>query len=215
MQISAINIGQARTQQRKDYIETTGIYKLPVAGPIYIGHVGIEGDAICDTRHHGGPDQAIYVYGSVEYDWWATELGSPLEPGTFGENLTISGFSDAQINIGDCLQMQEVTLQVTAPRIPCGTFATRMGDPQWVKKFRQAERPGIYCRVLRQGWLNTGEAVTIERYSGTTLSLQQMYRAYYEKNRTEALLQQQLDAPISMRMRLELERELGDLRAKI
>ncbi len=63
-------------------------------------------------------------------------------PGTFGENLTISGLESATFNIGDMLHIGDVTLQVTAPRIPCSTFAARMNDPHWMKKFRQAERPG-------------------------------------------------------------------------
>ena len=56
MKVTSINIGQERTQQRKDYLETTGIYKLPVSGPVAIKHMGIDGDAICDAKHHGGPD---------------------------------------------------------------------------------------------------------------------------------------------------------------
>ena len=90
MQLISINIGKEQTQQRKDYIETTGIYKKPVNEPVEIKSLGIEGDAICDTKNHGGPDQAIYVYGGADYDWWSNELGRELAPGTFGDNLTIS-----------------------------------------------------------------------------------------------------------------------------
>ena len=70
MKLISINIGQKRTQQRKDYIEETGIYKLPVNEPVEIKSLGIERDVICDTKHHGGPDQAVYVYGGADYEWW-------------------------------------------------------------------------------------------------------------------------------------------------
>lgn len=213
MKIISINIGQERTQQRKDYVETTGIYKLPAAGPVAIKRLGIDGDAVCDTKHHGGPDQAVYVYGGADYVWWS-KLGREVSPGTFGENLTISDLSSADFNVGDVLHVGEVTLQVTAPRIPCGTFATRMGDPQWVKKFRHAGRPGLYCRVIKEGMVNIGDVVDVEKYTGVTLSISQMYGDYYEKNKSEANLRLHLAAPISIRSRIDLEKELERLLAQ-
>ena len=214
MIVLSINIGQKRTQQRKDYIETTGIYKLPVDEPVEIKSLGIEQDVICDKKNHGGPDQAIYVYGGADYVWWSTELGKELAPGTFGENLTISDLESARFNIGDYLHIGEVTLQVTAPRIPCGTFATRMGDPQWVKKFRRAERPGLYCRVIKDGVVKAGEPVSVEKYTGETISLVQMYRDFYVKDLSEEALRQYINAPIDIRSHKYLEEELQKLLAK-
>jgi MOSC domain-containing protein YiiM len=208
MKINSINIGQERTQQRKNYVETTGIYKMPVAAPVEIKLMGIEGDVICDVDNHGGPDQAVYIYGGADYEWWSKELGKELSSGIFGENLTISELESADFNVGDYLHIDHVTLQVTAPRIPCGTFATRMQDPQWVKKFRKAERPGLYCRVVREGIVNVGDTVKIARYTGAALSIPQMYRDYYEKNKTEETLRLHLNAPISVRARIDLEKEL-------
>ena len=208
MRLTSINIGQERTQQRKDYVEITGIYKMPVMEPVEIKCMGIDGDAICDAKHHGGPDQAIYVYGGADYEWWTKELGREFPPGTFGENLTISDLASADFNVGDFLQIGDVTLQVTAPRIPCGTFATRMQDSQWVKKFRRAERPGLYCRVLKEGVINVDDIVKVEKYTDATISILRMYRDYYEKNKTEETLRRHLDAPISVRSRMDLEKEL-------
>lgn len=211
MRLTSINIGKEQTQQRKDYVETTGIYKTPLSGAVEIKSLGIEGDAICDQEHHGGPDQAIYVYGSADYEWWSQELGREFAPGTFGENFTISGLESGSFNVGDYLHVGAVILQVTAPRIPCGTFATRMQDPQWVKKFRRAERPGLYCRVIKEGLVNVGDEVRVEKYGGVTLSLVQMYRDYYEKDKTEEVLRRNLNAPISIRSRIDLEQELEAL----
>lgn len=209
MQLISINIGKARTQQRKDYLETTGIYKLPVEKPVEIKLLGIEEDIICDTKNHGGPDQAIYVYGGADYAWWSKELGKELAPGTFGENLTISDLECAQFNVGDFLHIGDLTLQVTSPRIPCGTFATRMGDSQWVKRFRDAERPGLYCRVVKEGVINTGDAIKIEKYTGETVSILQMYRDHYEKEMSAEMMQRYLDAPIDIRSRTDFEKELN------
>jgi MOSC domain-containing protein YiiM len=208
MKLISVNIGEARTVQRKDYIETTGIFKIPTIEPTKIGKLGMEGDVIISKKHHGGPDQAVYVYGTTDYDWWSKELGKEIRPGTFGDNLTISELESALLNIGDYLHVGEVTLQVTAPRIPCKTFAARMEDPQWVKKFRKAERPGFYCRVLREGMIKTGDAVTLEKYTDETLSILQMFREYYDRNKSEENLRLHLKAPIAIRARRDLEQEL-------
>ena len=211
MKLLNINIGKERQQQRKEYVETTGIYKLPMDGPVEIKSLGIEGDAICDTKNHGGPDQALYLYGGADYAYWEQEIGKELAPGTFGDNLTISDLESATFNVGDFIHVGEVTLQVTSPRIPCGTFATRMGDPQWVKKFRHAERPGLYVRVVREGVIQAGDPVTIEKYSGETVSIVQMYRDHYDKDYSEELLRRYLNSPIDVRSREYLEGELQKL----
>ena len=142
MHILSINIGSARTIGNANVSGQTGIYKLPVAGPVQVTADGLADDAIVDTRNHGGPDQAVYVYGGADYAWWAAELGRELAPGTFGENLTISDLESAPLAIGDRLHIGGVILEVTAPRIPCWKLAQRMGDPGFVKRFRAAERPG-------------------------------------------------------------------------
>ncbi len=90
MKLISINIGQKRTQQNGEKLETTGIYKLPVSDSVKITTLGIVEDFIGSPKHHGGPDQAVYVYGGADYQWWSEQLEKEIAPGTFGENLTIS-----------------------------------------------------------------------------------------------------------------------------
>jgi len=208
MKLISINIGQKRTQQNGEKLEMTGIYKLPAQGRVNITTLGIREDFIGSPKHHGGPDQAVYVYGAVDYAWWSKELGKEIAPGTFGDNLTISDLESAQFNIGDRLQIGSVILEVTAPRIPCSTLATRMGDPQFVKRFRYAERPGLYCRVMREGFVQTSDIVAVESYHGETISVLQMVRDYYDKNKSEETIRKHLNAPIAIRARVDLEKEL-------
>lgn len=211
MKLLSVNLGQERTLQRKDRIEQTGIFKIPTSEPVWLSSLGLQNDVIVSKKHHGGPDQAVYVYGTVDYAWWSKELGKEIFPGTFGENLTIEELESAQFNIGDTLHAGDVTLQVTAPRIPCKTFAARMEDPYWVKKFRHAERPGLYCRVLKEGFVRAGSPVEVERYTDETLSIQQMFRDYYDRNKSEETLRRHLNAPIAIRDRVDLEAELQKL----
>ncbi len=209
MQLISVNIGQERTQQNGTKVETTGIYKLPTNEAVEIKTLGIQSDFIASKKHHGGPDQAVYVYGAADYEWWSKELNRELAPGTFGENLTISDLESAQFNIGDRLHIGAVILEVTAPRIPCGTFAARMEDSKFVKRFREAERPGLYCRVIMEGIVKAGDDVRVEKMdTNDTISVLHVFRDYYEKNKSEETIRKHLNAPIAIRVRVQLEEEL-------
>lgn len=208
MNVLSVNLGEERILQRKERGEVTGIFKFPTQEIVKVTKLGLEDDVIANKRVHGGPDQAIYVYGASDYDWWSRELKTEIAPGTFGENLTISELESAQFNIGDYIHIGEVTLQVTAPRIPCSTFATRMNDPQWVKKFRYAEQPGLYCRVIQEGFIRAGDPVSIEQYADETLSIKEMFREYYDRNKSEETVRRHLNAPIAIRARRDIEKQL-------
>jgi MOSC domain-containing protein YiiM len=211
MELLSINIGQKRTQQNGTELETTGIYKLPVREPVEIGTFGIKNDFIASTKHHGGPDQAVYVYGVPDYEWWSKELGKEFEPGTFGDNLTITDLESFNYKIGDRLHAGSAILEVTAPRIPCATLAARMGDPQFVKKYRRAERPGLYCRVIREGTVQTGDGVKYEPFEGETIRAIELFRDYYRTRKDEQTLRRFLRAPIAIRAREDVEKDLQKL----
>ena len=211
MIVVSVNLGEKRILHRKERVEITGIFKFPTNESVKVTKLGLEGDVIVSKKHHGGPDQAIYVYGLADYAWWAKELGREILSGTFGENLTISELESAKFKVGDYIHIGDVTLQVSAPRIPCGTFAARMDDPQWVKRFRYAERPGLYCRVLKEGFVQAGNTVSIERFTGETVSILDMFRDYYYKNKSEETLLRYLNAPIAIRDRSSFEEQLQRL----
>ncbi len=212
MKLTSVNVGEKRTLQKGQELVTTGIFKFPASGRVKIGELGLEGDVIMDKKNHGGPDQAVYVYGGADYDWWRVELGREIPPGMFGENLTISKLESAGFNIGDVLVVGEVRLQITAPRIPCSDFAARMNDLGWVKKFRAAERPGLYCRVLQEGFVQAGDSVSVEKYAGATLSILQMYRDYYASEKDAALIRRHLDAPLAVRAKRKMEEAWAKLK---
>jgi MOSC domain-containing protein YiiM len=209
----SVNVGHEQTQVKGNELETTGIYKEPAAGAVEIGSLGLARDFIGDQASHGGPDQSVYVYGTTDYDWWSDQLGSELAFGTFGENLTISELESAVVNIGDYLQVGAVLLQVTAPRTPCSTLAARMRDPEFVKRFRYGERPGLYCRVIEAGAVQAGDEVDLLRYAGETVSILELFRNHYLRIKDEATLRRFLGAPISSRARVSIERDLGKIAA--
>lgn len=143
----------------------TAIDKRPLDRPAYVAERGIQGDAQLDTRHHGRSWQAVYAYAQEDLDWWMGELERDLRPGMFGENLTTSGLDVTGAVIGEQWQIGDgddaVLVEVTAPRIPCQTFANFVGEERWVKRFTQHGAPGAYLRVLRTGLIRAGDEIRV------------------------------------------------------
>ena len=214
MRLASVNIGEARELVAGDPASTSGICKQPTGESVHLGRLGLAGDTVIDSAYHGGPDQAVYVYGGADYDWWAGELGGPLEPGTFGDNLTIAGLASAGFAVGDRLEIGDsVVIEVSAPRMPCGTLARRMGDPQFVRRFRDGERPGLYCRVIAEGIVRAGDAVTHTPHSGDRVTMLEIFREHYAKQRSEATLRRFLAAPLAERERAKMLARLERLAA--
>jgi MOSC domain-containing protein YiiM len=147
----------------------TAIDKRPVPGPVELGPLGLTGDQVCDTENHGGPEQAVYAYADEDADWWAEHLQREIPPGLFGENLRTARVEVSGAEIGERWRVggaDGVLLQVTAPRIPCITFAERMGEPHWIKRFGERGLPGAYLAVLEPGTVRAGDPVAVEYRPG-------------------------------------------------
>jgi len=190
-EIVAVNVGKA--ERIPGYGPLTGINKRPVEGPVEIGPLGLFEDAILDRKNHGGPDQAVYMYGIPDYAFFETDLG-PLPHGLFGENLTVEGLESATINVGDRFSFGDVVLEVSAPRNPCMTFSARMGDPRWVKRFHAAQRPGVYARVLQPGPVEAGMMMRHTPFDGPKIAITELMTDYKKPSRER--MRYLLQAPI-------------------
>lgn len=208
MKIVSINVGRRRLLEGRSFRGETGIFKDPVEGPVAVGELGLDSDTIVNTKVHGGPDQAVYVYRQEDYDWWAQELGRPLCAGTFGENLTVTGLEAPGLAIGSRLRFDAVVLEVSAPRIPCNTLATRLDDTGFIKRFMGAARPGFYCRVLTPGVLCAGERFAVAAYGGAPVTTVEMFEAWHSRLRPDEM-QRFLSVPIDARSRAYLEDKLA------
>lgn len=128
-------------------------------------------------------------------------VGRGVLPGTFGENLTFSSFGAEPARIGDRFRVGEVLLEVTAPRIPCSTLAARMNDLEFVKKFRQAARPGFYARVLEAGRVQQGDPIQKIAAPTALPALTEVFHLWYDKTPEAARLRWILTAPLAERAR--------------
>ena len=207
MHVVSVQVGSARPLDLGSRSVTTGIQKEAV-DQVALKEAGITGDAVVNTKHHGGPDQAVYVYSAEDYAWWEKELARSLEPGTFGENVTVST-APKTVRIGDRLQVGDALLEITSPRIPCATFAARMGEEGWIRRFRDANRPGFYCRVLQTGTVRPGDPLQWTAAPEANVSLDEMVEHFYATDVPIAEVRRALSSPIAVRSRVEYEARLA------
>lgn len=181
-----MNLGRATPSDHTDWPAGTGIDKRPADGPVRVaapgpkgqGASGLAGDTVCDTRHHGGDDQAVYAYAREDLDVWERELGRELANGVFGENFTTSGIDVSGALVGERWRVgSELLLEVTSPRIPCRTFAGWLGERGWVKRFTRAAVPGAYLRVLEPGEVRSGDPVEIVHRPDHEVTVAFLFRA--------------------------------------
>lgn len=191
----------------------SGIHKLPVDGSVDVfapglkgvGAGGLAGDTVCDLRHHGGDDQAVYAYGREDLDWWQDELDRELPNGCFGENLTTSGINITAALVGEqWLIGGSLLLQVTVPRMPCASFQSALGEKRWVKRFTERGVTGTYLRVLRPGSVRAGDSIVVVERPQHRISNGMAFRAITVE---PELLDLMVDVP-------DLPTELRDTAAK-
>jgi MOSC domain-containing protein YiiM len=160
--VLSVNVGRPQPVglHRGRTVESA-IGKAPVAGRVRVEGVNVAGDDQADRRVHGGPDKAVYAYAREDTAWWERELGRELGPGAFGENLTVEGVDVSGALIGDRWRLGTVELEVCQPRFPCFKLGLRFGDPQMLKRFTRAGRPGAYLRIVREGEIGAGDAIDV------------------------------------------------------
>ena len=157
----SIQVGRVRSNDAPGGPPKTAILKLPIDGAVRATRLGLLGDEVHDRRHHGGPDRAVLFASRATYPVFEARLGRALTPGAFGENLTVEGVSDADVCVGDRWRAGKAEFEVSSPRSPCGTLARHLADPGAVDAIGTPHRAGWYARVLVEGLVRAGDALTL------------------------------------------------------
>jgi MOSC domain-containing protein YiiM len=179
--VISVNVGLPREAAWAG-IGRTSIDKQPVAGPVLARRLGLDGDRVSDTKHHGGVDQAVYAFAREDLDAWAAELGLEIRDGQFGENLTTTGIDVNEAEVGERWLIGDALLEVASVRIPCNDFKVWMGrsgydERAWVRRFAAVGRPGPYLRVLTEGEIRPGDEITVTHRPGHGVTVSTMFRA--------------------------------------
>ncbi|MDN5854210.1 MAG: MOSC domain-containing protein [Actinomycetia bacterium] len=174
--VESVNIGTTRPVPWGS-LKRSAIDKRPVDGPVRVVPLGLEPDEIADSKHHGGPDKAVYAFAGEDLDAWAVELGRAIPAGGFGENLTTRGVDLNEERVGARWRIGSVLLEVAGVRIPCSVFAGFVDQPRWVRRFTENGRPGIYFRVVESGHFRAGDPIELVENRSHSVTIGLMFRA--------------------------------------
>lgn len=203
MKLISVNVGLPREVTWKGKTVTTGIFKEPVSDRVMVRSLNLDGDGQADLTVHGGLEKAVYVYPFEHYDYWRSELpDTELTPGIFGENFTVMGFREEELNIGDRFQVGTVQLMVTQPRLPCYKLGIRFGRPDMVKRLLASRRTGFYFRVLQEGEVVAGDTLELVSRDANNITVADITQLYTREKIDPELLHRttQLEAlPASWR----------------
>ncbi|ACZ11068.1 MOSC domain-containing protein [Sulfurospirillum deleyianum] len=230
MEAKVISLQTGRVQHYGDANKTTffekawqsGFLKEPCEGKVHVGFMGLEGDEVADRLHHGGIHKALFANSYENYPHWAEFLALPSLPyGALGENLTLSGLHESSVMLGDIHTIGSAILQVSQPRKPCWKISRRWNHPTFTHEIFTSGLSGWYYTVLREGELQAGESVSVQRGRGDAISIWEANEAFKEPNLHAKTLEAILNIPSlapsyyeSIEKRLRNESDLGYMKVE-
>lgn len=186
MKIISTNVATSKTVIYNGKEVKTAIFKQPVQQAVAIERLSIVGDEQADLVFHGGEHKAVYAFSADHYSYWQSTLNNEnLACGSFGENFTVTGLSEADISIGDRLRFGSALLEVSQPRVPCFKLGIALDNKDAVKLFTKSYLTGVYFRVIEEGTAKTGDAVTFEKKAADSVSVKELFRAYFDRSYRE------------------------------
>ncbi|MDK2742220.1 MAG: MOSC domain-containing protein [Nitrospira sp. BO4] len=155
-------VGNGDSPNPLDQVWTTGFFKEPTSGFVWLGRTNLAGDGQADLENHGGPEKAVNAYPIEHYLYWTEALAlSDLPLGAFGENFTTEGLLENTVCIGDVFEIGDSLVQVSQPRQPCWKLARRWRVKDLAVQVQETGRTGWYFRVLREGRVQAGSTLTL------------------------------------------------------
>lgn len=170
----------------------SGIDKQSIERPLALTLTGLEQDEQGDKRHHGGPEKALHHYDFDHYADWRRdhpELAWRLaHPGAFGENISTTGVSEADVCVGDVFRFGSARIQVSQARQPCWRLNVRFEQPHMARWVQQSGRTGWYYRVLEPGQVQSGDHLVLLERPAPDWSLRRLlHHLYVDTMNREAL----------------------------
>ena len=195
MKIVAVSIGKVAPLSHASFPDTkrlySGIDKQPISSPlesqrVFVNGSGVQGDEQFERSLHGGADQALYAYPIEHHDFWQQlilnykKIKPKISYGIFGENLTVKGFDESQVFIGDRWLIGGVELEVTKFREPCFKLNIQLNYADASRAMLQSGKSGWYLKVHRSGFIQSGDWVEVIK-GKAKISIQEQNRLLYQK----------------------------------
>lgn len=196
MRLVSVNVGLPREVTWQGGTVATGIFKQPVEGRVKVRRLNLDGDRQADLSVHGGPTRAVYAYSREHYPYWRDQYPAIDMPwGMFGENFTVEGLLEDEVNIGDRLRIGSAEFMITSPRIPCYKLGIKFGRKDIIPRFLKSLRSGFYFSVVKEGEVEAGDSIRVISKAERSVTVADIVRLYIDKtNKNPDLLQRAIQA---------------------
>ena len=179
MRILSVQVGKPRSVEHRGRTVRTAIYKDPVLFRVRSGDSASTATPRRTCASTAGRTRPCTPTTSRATHTGATRSARDLPHGQFGENLTVEGMPETEVRLDDVYRAGTALLQVASPRSPCFKLAMKMEDPLFPKAFLQSRRTGFYLRVLEEGELGAGDAITLVSRDAAAPTVDQAVRDAY------------------------------------
>jgi ferredoxin-NADP reductase/MOSC domain-containing protein YiiM len=194
--VVSVNVARPREVSWEGRQVATSIWKLPVDGRVKVGKLSLAGDEQADKIGHGGEHRAVMVYQLDSYRYWESFLNRPsFEYGQFGENLTIEGFADTCVCVGDRFRIGTALFEITQPRVTCFKVGIKLDEPQMPSLMVAHRRPGFYLRVIEEGEIGAGDEIIKIADGPETMTVADIDTLLYTRPRSHDALVRVLKIP--------------------
>jgi len=191
LKVISTNIGRIREVEWRGQKITTGIFKEPVEEPLFLGKKGVNKDEVADLRVHGGSDKACYLYSADWYPYWKEKFpDSNWHWGIFGENVTVEGLDEGEVYIGDTYKIGSAVVQVSQPRLPCYKLGIRFGSAKVVKHFLESPYPGVYLRIIEEGYVKKGDKLELLKSIKSGMTVREVYSLFSSNKKNSKMKKQ-------------------------
>ncbi|EFU38089.1 MOSC domain containing protein [Paenibacillus vortex V453] len=204
--IVSLNVGTPVTVEYQGKDLSTGIYKQPVDGPLFLSTVNFAGDRQADLVNHGGVDKAVCAYPYEHYAYWENSLGKQMPYAAFGENLTLRGMLEDRVCIGDMYRVGDAVVQISQPRYPCFKLSQKLGVKDMPVRVLNTGYSGFYFRVLEEGDVRADSSVTQLESHAAGATVLEVLRMMKDGRKDEQGLNRMLELDV---LSVSLKRQFG------
>jgi MOSC domain-containing protein YiiM len=186
MKIISTNIAKPVTFEWNGKTEITGIYKKPTDKSLFLTKNDVANDVVSNRLNHAGYYKACYIFSVEQYPYWRGQYPDlDWTWGMFGENLTVEGFDERKVYLGDVYKVGQALVQVAQYREPCYKLGYKFGDQQVIRKFIEHGYGGTYLSILEEGEVRKGDEFTLIKRQEELISAADLFRLVHakEKNR--------------------------------
>lgn len=188
--------GDATKKSFEEKAWQTASFKEPTQEPVFVSFMGMDGDEVADTLHHGGVDKAVFANSYENYPLWEKFLHvSPLPMGALAENLTLSGVHERTVCLGDIHHIGSVILRVSQPRKPCWKIAKRWNAKHFTEEIFTSGLTGWYYQVLQEGIVKKGDTIFLHEKGKVGISILEANNAFKNPHTYQKQLKNILTIP--------------------